>query len=78
MKNSKKVILKKVIRYFPPKRKNYEDCINAGGPWTYPNSGGYGKTICGVCRVYCIGTGIWDCPRPYYDLKKELEKDGLL
>lgn len=42
----------------------YEDCISAGGPWTRPNSGGAGQTMCNACRVYCIATGTWVCPRP--------------
>ncbi len=44
--------------------RQYEGCINAGGPWTYPNSGGYGKTMCNACYEYCLSQKVWDCPRP--------------
>jgi len=44
--------------------RQYESCINAGGPWTYPNSGGYGKTMCRACHEYCLSQKVWDCPRP--------------
>lgn len=45
-------------------RQKYENCMKSGGPWTYSNSGGYGRTMCDACRVFCEGQGIWDCPRP--------------
>lgn len=45
--------------------EKYADCIAAGGRWTYPNSGGYGYTMCARCLEYCkLQHGDWDCPRP--------------
>lgn len=42
----------------------YVKCVNSGGEWSLPNSGGYGKSMCDACREYCISQHVWDCPRP--------------
>ena len=42
----------------------YENCMNAGGPWSFPNSGGWGKSMCNACYEYCLSQNMWDCPRP--------------
>lgn len=44
-------------------RKLYSDCIDRGGPNSYPNSGGWGQTKCQSCYDLCIGSrgSTWDC-----------------
>ena len=42
----------------------YVKCVNSGGEWSFPNSGGYGRSMCDACREYCISQHVWDCPRP--------------
>lgn len=46
--------------------QKFVDCINSGGSWSNPNSGGWGRTMCEVCYRYCEAQGVWDCPRPTF------------
>lgn len=46
-------------------REKYEDCIEFNKSWGKIGSGSDpGESMCESCRKFCMGTGIWDCPRP--------------